>query len=231
MKSYFLIAVFFICRSFAFAQGNAPLIPVPLIAPAQPLFLRDYFTTPVKIGEGSGIGGSPFIFDDWLLANIRFMDDKKVDSIRIKINTYQNKVHYRDENGEELQAIGKFKEIKIIDNSSSWNGTVFFSGFEKEKNAFFQMMADGKKVMLLKKVKVIVWETKAMFEEAKKEFQKENEFYFYVKYELIRQNKSCSQLTDAFKNEAGLLDFISTNDLKCNKEDDMKRIVDFINSK
>jgi hypothetical protein len=194
-------------------------------------FLRDYFTTPLKSAESQTIQGSPFIFDDWLLANIRFMDDKTVDSIRIKINTYQNKIHYRDENGEELQAIGKFKEIKIVDNTSSWNGAVFFSGFEKEKNAFFQMMGDGKKIMLLKKVKVSVFETKAMFEESKKEFQQENEFYFYVKYELIRQNKSCSQLTDAFKNEAGLLDFILTNDLKCNKEADMKKIVEFINSK
>jgi hypothetical protein len=38
----------------------------------------DYFTTPVKMDEGKEIGGSPFVFDDWLLANIRFMDDKKV---------------------------------------------------------------------------------------------------------------------------------------------------------
>ena len=224
-------AFLFVIAGFCYCSSYAQRIESDSRGPSTRAFLREYFTTPVKIGDGKEIGGSPFIFDDWLLANILFMDDKKVDSIRIKINTYRNKVHYRDENGEELQAIGKFKEIKIVDNSSSWNGAVFFSGFEKDKFAFFQMMADGKKVMLLKKVKVIVWESKPMFEEGKKEFQKENEFYFYVKHELIKQSKSCSQLTDAFKSEAGLLDFISTNDLKCNKEDDMKRIVDFINSK
>lgn len=224
-------AFVFVIAGFSYCSSYAQRIESDSRGPSTRAFLRDYFTTPVKQTESRGIEGSPFIFDEWLLANIRFLDDKTVDSIRIKLNASNNKVHYVDENGEELQAIGKFKEIKIIDNASTWNGTVFFSGFEKDKNSFFQMLMDGKKVMLLKKVKVIVWEAKAMFEEAKKEYQKENEFSFYVKHELIKQNKSCSQLTDAFKNESGLLDFILTNDLKCNKEADMRRIVEFVNSK
>jgi hypothetical protein len=210
---------------------NAQRIESDRRGPSTRAFLRDYFTTPVSRVATPAVDGSPFIFDEWLMARIRFMDDVMVDSVYIKLNAYQGKVHYRDEAGDEFQAIGKIKEIKITDSLSPWKNTVFLSGFEKDKHSFFQIMLDGKKIMLLKKVKVNVWETKAMFEEAKKEFQKEDEFYFYVKYELIRQNKSCGQLEETFRNDAAILDFISANDLKCNKEADMRKVTEFINSK
>jgi hypothetical protein len=207
------------------------LIPVKLVAPAQPMFLRDYFTTPVKNAGESGIGGSQFVFDDWLLARIRFMDDKVADSVRIKLNAKNQTIHYINESGEEYQAVGKIKEVKITDNSSTWNNTIFLSGFESDKKSFFQVVSDGKRMMLLKKTIVRLWETKAMFEEAKKEYQKEDEFYFCTKsLFLYKQNKSCSEIQEALRGNEAAIKFITDNSIRCNKEADMKRLVEFVNA-
>jgi len=194
-------------------------------------FLRDFFSQQVSQIKAADIGGSQFIFDDWLLARLRFIDDRVADSVRIKINAFNKTVHYIDEAGMEYQAIGKIKEIVITDNSSSWNSTKFLSGFESDKNSFFHVISDGAKMMLLKKTKVVLWEPKAMFEESKKEYQKEAEFYFCAKsLFLYKQNKSCSEIQEALRGNEAAIKFMNDNAIKCNKEADMKRLVEFVNA-
>ncbi|MEO6610777.1 MAG: hypothetical protein ABIT05_01555 [Chitinophagaceae bacterium] len=196
-----------------------------------PIYLRDVFRQPFQTQKHAGITGSPFIFDNWMLASIMMADDRVADSVYIRLNAYENKVHFKDENGEEMQAIIAIKQITITDNNPTWHGVVFRSGYKGGGNAFFQVLQDGKNMQLVKKWMVNKWETKALGEEEKRSFQLEDEIYFAGYGNVYRQNKKCSMLSEAFeKKQEEILRFAATNDIKCNKEEDMRKLVRYFNS-
>lgn len=196
-----------------------------------PIYLRELFSQPFQSQKHAGINGSPFIYDNWLLASLKMTDDRVADSIYIRLNAFENKVHFKDENGEEMQAVSAIKEITITDNNLTWHGVIFRTGYKGGGNAFFQVLEDGKKMQLLKKIIVTKWETKALGEEDKKSFQLDEEIFFAGYDNLYKQNKKCTSLAEAFeKKQEEILHYVSANDIKCNKEEDMRKLVRFFNS-
>lgn len=229
MKALILIALLSICLAESYSQnltsGNRRL-------PGDALFLRDYFTTPFQGKNKYGdIDGSPFVDDNWMLARLYIDSIQFFDSVKIRINLFENRIHYLNDDNEEFQAYNRFREIQVIDRSSKLFGAVFRSDFYEEPNIYFQVITDGPKVQLLQKTKVERWVTKAAFEESKTVFQQSKELFFAMHNNLFNQNKDCKALDELIMNNKDLLQFIKDNELKCNKEADMKRIVNFINSK
>jgi hypothetical protein len=228
MKALLLTAICCLVFAASFSQNVAGVDTRRL---GSGMFLRSYFSTPFETkNKYSGIEGSPFVDDNWVLARLYIDSVQYFDSIKIRINAFENEVHYLDENDEEFQATSTFREILIIDKDSKSYGTVFRSGLYEDPNIYFQVLADGKKVQLLLKTKIEKWVTKAMFEESKTIFQQEKEIFFSVHNNLIKQNKSCTVLNEITGNDGDVLKFINDNMLKCNKEADMKRLAEFINS-
>jgi len=217
------------------AQVGGSLAPngAGTIVPLQTrvVFLRDLFPTAVQPKSRAGIDGSPFIYDSWLLAKIQLADGRYFDSVYIKLNGYENKVHFKDDNGEEMVTSVRVEQITITDQNPLWQGVVFRTGYEGEGAAFFQVLADGKKIQLLKKVFITKWETKALGEEEKRTLQLDQELYFSADNKLYKSNKKCSVLTEIFADKKdAMLQFVSANELRCNKEEDMKKTVDYFNA-
>jgi len=193
--------------------------------------VQELFRNPVKPRYHADIMGSPFLYDNWLMSTIQLTDDRIFDSIYIKLNAYDNMVHFMDGNGDEMQTSVRVKQITITDAASSWQGTVFRTGYGGNERQFYQVVQDGKTMQLLKKIYVTVWSTKALGEEEKKTFQLEQEMVFAINNEIFKQNKSCNVLAEVIeKNEDKVREFVSTNAIKCNKEEDMKKLVVFYNT-
>ena len=229
MKAFILTILLSVSLSICLSQTVAGVDTRRL---GNGMFLRSYFTTPFQGKEKySGIEGSPFIDEDWALARLYIDSIQFFDSVKIRINVFENRIHYLNDNNEEFQAINRFREVRVIDQSSKLFGAVFRSDFYEQPNIYFQVVAGGPKVQLLQKTKVEKWETKAAFEESKTVFQQSKELFFAIHNNLFNQNKDCKVLDELTRNVKDLLQFIKDNELKCNKEADMKRIVNFINSK
>jgi hypothetical protein len=230
MRAFIFAILFFICVSPALTQSLGPGLMTPPVGDA--LFLRDYFTTPFQgKAKYADVDGSPFVDDDWALARVYVDSVQFFDSIKIRINAFENRIHYLNDANEEFQAMNRFREIVITGRSSKLFGSVFRSGFLEQPQTYFQILADGPKAQLLQKIKVEKWSTKAAFEESKVIFQHEKELFFATKKSLVKQNKDCTDLKDLTADDKDVLQFIRDNALKCNKEADMKRVVYFINSK
>jgi hypothetical protein len=199
---------------------------------APPMYLRDVFTTPLTPRQYSDVKGSPFLFDDFLIASIQLPDDRIVDSVKLRLNAYENKIHFIDDRGEEMQAAIAVKTIVITDNkNSAWQGVVFRSGFAGAGNSFYQVIADGTKMQLLKKLTVNMDVSRALGEQNSKTFETEEELCFAINGALFIGNKKCSLVTDGFAEyKEKLQQFISENNIKCNKQEDMKKLVKYCNS-
>jgi len=178
----------------------------------------------------AGVENSPFASDEWAYARIRLADGRGFDSVLLRINLYENKVHFKDENGREKMIGADVKEIEIRDAFSKLNGTMYVAGYGEDKNEFYQVIADGKKVALLKKLDMIIKETKVFNAPDKKSFELKDGLYIYAGGTLYEATKNCSSISWAFKNDKKATKFMDDNGLKCNKEKDLKSLVEYYNS-
>ena len=229
----FFIAVIFSWQTVS-AQGNMTGVEGAINVNSPNFFLvnlkdaknADVFNPDIY----SGVEGSPYLSNEWAYARIKLIDNRVFDSVLLKVNLYENKVHFKDENGSEKMLAVPVKEIEIRDASSKWNTAVFVSGYGENKNIFYQALTDGKKAGLLKTVNVIIKETKVFNAPTQKNFEQQARFYIFSKGILYEENKNCSSLMNAFGNDSKVTSFISSNDIKCNKEKDLKKLVDYYNS-
>jgi hypothetical protein len=224
-----LLFTLYVYTVFAQTPSNNNVVRVQAQAPP-PIFLRDVFSTPFEPKPYAGIQGSPYIGDGWMLAQIKLQDSRRIiDSLPIKINVYQNKIHFRNENGEEMQMSLRAEEIKIIDSSSTMMNTVFLSGFDQE-TGFFEVLTDGGKLKLLKKYTAFIWETKPLGSEVLRNFEMQGDLFLSRDKILYKASKSCSSIRDAFGNDERVSSYISANNIRCNKEEDMMKLVVFFAS-
>lgn len=198
--------------------------------PPPPVYLRDVFTTPVEPKKYAAIQGSPFLDDHWMLAKLTLSKFKSVDSIMVRLNLYERRLHFLNERNEELQAAIDFEQIKIIDPNSTWYNSVFLPGIGNDKEAFVQLLVDGDKVKLVKKLTVTLWEIKALNAETQKKFETEEKLYLFANGTLYKTGKSCSSVLEAFGGNAEIQKFMSSNNIHCNKEEELKKAVDYFNS-
>ncbi len=176
------------------------------------------------------IEGSPYLSNEWAYARIKLADSRKFDSVMVKLDLYENKVHFKDEQGRERMIAIDVTEVEIKDLSSKWNNARFVSGYGENKHEFYQVIADGAKAALLKKMNVIVKMTKDFNKPEKNSFELQNVLYIYSKDALYVEKKNCLSTVPAFKDDNKITAFISSNDIKCNKENDMAKLVNYYNS-
>ena len=220
--------LFFLYANIAFAQ-NPVSVSVPAIS-RPPTYLRDIFSTPFESKPYAGVQGSPFLEDSWQLAQIKVAGRKEViDSLPIKLNVYDNRIHFKNEAGEEMQMTMQVEGIKIIDTNSAWRNAIFLTGFDQEKG-FFEVVENGGKFNMLKKYSVAIQETKPLGSEPLRKFEPLEELFFSSGRILYKSNKSCLFVRDAFENNEKIFDYISANDIRCNKEKDMRKLVRFVAS-
>jgi hypothetical protein len=190
------------------------------------MFLRDVFSTHVDPKPRKGIDGSPFVDDNWLLAKIKVPGRTETyDSIPIKLNIYTNAIHFMND-GEEMQMAINVEAVKIIDSGSAWNNTVFLSNFDQGPG-FYQVLEDGGKIKLLKKLWMFVWESQPLNSEKIRKFEIQGDLFLSSGTVLYKSTKACSAVRDAFGQNDKLLEYISQNNLHCNKEEDLRQIVKF----
>ena len=239
-KKYFMKAIIvFIALIFSWQSGSAQASLVT-VENGMNSNSPNFFLYNLKNGQiadvfnpdiYAGVEGSPYFSDNWLNASIELENNMKFDSVLIKLNLYENKVIFKDDNGRERMVAIKAKKIEIKDKSSKWNNVVFISGYGEDKNVFFQSLSDeGKKIRLLKKMNVIITETKVFNGPNQKKFEQKEWYYIFSNGTLFHESKNCSSLMEAFGNDNKVKNFIAANDIKCNKEKDLKKLVDYYNS-
>lgn len=185
----------------------------------------------VKFDVYAGIEESPFLTDKWAYARIKLFDNRVFDSVLIKLNLFENKIHFKDKTEKERVVAVNVKEIEIRDQSSAFDKIVFVSGYGKDPNIFYQVISDGKKLGYIKEMKIIVAEHKVFNAPVQKKFElQQGKLFLYAKGVLYEESKNCSSLLSAFGNDSKITSFISSNDIKCNKEKDLKKLVEYYNS-
>jgi hypothetical protein len=235
MKAKLLLPAFLLCLYAVSLPAQNSIISGDAVVLSSSFFL-DYLRDEksadmVKPDVYAGIEGSPYLFEDWAYARIKLVDNRNFDSVLLKINLFENKIHFKDNNGRERMIAIQVKEVEIKDESSKWNHTLFVSGYGEDKNVFYQVLADGKKIGYLKPISIVKREYKVFNAPNQKKFElQEGKLSLFAHGVMYEESKNCSSLMAAFGNDSKVNSFVSANDIKCNKEKDLKKLVDYYNS-
>ena len=161
MKFYFFI-VLCICGFFSSAQktvdvttnsGSAMSTNFFNVVGGEP-FVSVKFTRLVE--------GTPYFKDEWLKGNIILPGGKEYDGIYLKLDLYDNEVHYRDQKGNEMIATSSIQKIVLFDTVAQEVFSFVNSGFiqaDSRLNGWYQSLVGGK-ASLFKQIKKLMSENK-----------------------------------------------------------------------
>lgn len=108
------------------------------------------------------VEGTPYFKDEWLKGNVILNGEKQYAGIYLKLDLYDNEVHYRDQKGNEMIATSLIQKLVLFDTATQQvfnfiNGSYIQAS--SRINGWYQLLAEGK-TSLFKKIDKQIHENK-----------------------------------------------------------------------
>ena len=142
------------------------------------------------------ISGTPFLYDDWRLANIYDINNKKIAQVKVKYNSNTDQIHFIDNNEKELVAdksiIGK---VEILNNEIANEPIInLIKGYTDNKgllNSYqFVQVLNEESIQLLKQYSNQVLQKDSLFGTMKiNKFSPNARFYLKITNKVVSLRK------------------------------------------
>lgn len=183
------------------------------------------------------VAGTPFFQTDFKLANLTLKQGRTFVNVRMKINLLTQETNFISSNNIEgyIEA-GQVREVVYTDTTAT--GIIpykFQTGFpaidKQTANNYYQVLSEGR-IMLLKSIVKSINERKnELSGEIAKDFESREEFYLFAggMMKRIKKDKDFFLSEMADKKEA-VSQFIQTNKLGFKNIDHISKLVNYYNS-
>ncbi|MBY0536291.1 MAG: hypothetical protein K2P88_10610 [Chitinophagaceae bacterium] len=181
--------------------------------------------------------GHPFLNENWGKGLVRLRNGYWIKSIDLQFNLYENQLYFRKNNNVFLftDTVSEFVISFNVDAENTATGH-YKSGYPaiEKKNAetFYEILAEGQQVHLLKHKYKTMFEKNAIGE-AKRMVYKEGENYFLylpATNKIIRIRLSASSLKEALPEKAAAIDaFMAEKKYKLKNEDQVTALIVYLN--
>jgi hypothetical protein len=187
--------------------------------------------------HGSDIAGTPFLREDWSLGSVTLQNNRRFDSVRIRLNLETGQVHFLDEKSQEIALYkGYIKMVRFYDILPGTTGvSEFQTGFppidNQDENCFYQVISKGKISLLKFMHKIVSGQKDQLSGEVRKEYLGYEDYYVSKCREISRVKKDRSVVLSLLADQqARIQSFIETNHLKLKSIEDIKLLIDYYNS-
>jgi hypothetical protein len=152
MKSLFFITLC-ICTISSAAQKTVD-VTTGNVSAMSPSFFNVVGGEPVVLVKFARlVEGTPYFKDEWMKGNVIVNGGRQYSGIYLKLDLFDNEVHFQDQKGNEMIATTSIQKLILID-SATQQAFNFINGEFIQANSrikgWYQLLADGK-AMLLKK--------------------------------------------------------------------------------
>jgi hypothetical protein len=194
------------------------------------LFISQFTLAQYDKPEGppdySNAAGNPYLFKDWSDGIIRFTSGREMAQFKLKFDCVRNELLLQF-NGSTFAAESKVKEFVIYTKSGKKKDSLLFRkgypAIEKATdNTYYQVMFEGKIVLLRLFSRTIIQEKEIVSNGAAKQRLEETEYFYLLQdgdMTLLPQDKSDLLKLFPSKREQ-LAQFISENNLKMRSAED-----------
>jgi len=207
------------------AEGNASAM--------SPSFFSVVGGEPVVFAKFAKIvDGTPYFSDEWMKGNVVIDGEKQFTGVFLKLDLYNNEVHYRDPKGTELVAVTPIQKLILFDSSSQRVYT-FINGIylnaNRRVNGWYQLLSEGK-AYAFKQIKKQMSENKP-YGSATIERSVHTSIQYYALYGgnfiQVKKFKDLPDILSDKKDEVS--NYIKTTDLAGKTEDDYKVVFNYYN--
>lgn len=179
-------------------------------------------------GEYEGISGSPYFNRDWADGIIRFTSGKVTDKFKLKFNTAQNRLLLQF-NGSTFAAESQVKEF-VMYTKNKKDSVVFRKGFPASDRGnvetFYQVLENGKVVLLKLSTKDIVEEKEILASKLNRHYQDVEQFYLFRDGAIHKIDKDTMPLQNILTDrQEELKNYISEKQLKMRSAEDLVKVV------
>lgn len=190
--------------------------------------------TPVTEKKPSDIEGDEFFHPDWQVGHVRTKAGKVYSGVKLKYNQREDQFYFLGANGLTMVFTSPVKEV-VFGDSAVGRTNVFRNGFpvvaRLSPDSYFEVLVDGKGMLLKKTVKNVVEKREYNSSVVKKQIQNDVQYYFYNGENLLPVKKSKAAFVEGTKDRSAAIErFIADNKLNLRSEDDLVKLVRFINS-
>lgn len=199
-------------------------------------FLNDVNGRPMMLRSEYLIEGSPFFSQEYCTANLKVRNGKYYQGIKAKLNLQENLVIYDAGDGKEMASITPIEKIIFVNCADPAKNQVFRSGFPpvdgQTVNSFYLVLDSGR-VTLLKRIGVNYRDVKYYgSNQTTRVFEQKEMLYAYQPAKgMIRLAKEETAVLSLLSDQRKAVQaFLTTNDLKCRKETDLVKVVQFYNA-
>ncbi len=205
-----------------------------------------------------GVKGSPYLFKDWVKADMIHLEKEKVEAASIRLDLIQNSLEIKvskDEGliffDEDMIEVNDEKFVVLTDNyynkiiiTREANPDAFkdfdvdtiylMKGIHRDYlNNYGVVLYDGDKVKLIKAIDVVFRETKinspGKIEKIKKFFRKST-YALIIDKELIKVKLKDKEIYKALNDKGDLKKYSKSNKLKLKKESDFVKLLEYWDS-
>lgn len=191
---------------------------------------------PFKIYDAEVVG-HVFLTDEWQVGNIYFTDGKMAMQVKVKINIYNNYLHFL--NAQAIEMYKEANEIALVQIVNPFNNDSIAKAYKcletakngKKITAFFEQISPGK-IELLKLVekKIVVSKNEFNKQETKELVQYE-EYFVYTNAVVKEVKKKKAFFQELLFDKWDAIDkYINENNLDFRTIGNIKKIIEFYNN-
>jgi len=210
-------------QSIAFADGNAT-------------YGRENSFITIDADTRYDVEGSKYLADAFMPAVVSTMPDKL---FNIKYNIFSGEMEVQSTNNKAY-ALNKYRKdivITFIDSKTTYQLFDYINSDNMMQLGYFLVLNRGENKILIKEKIIFLEEkpSKTGYDEHRPPQYKRLDDKYYVKTSgssnALELPKNKNKFAELFpKNKSDILSFIKSNKIKLNKEDDLKKIIKYINS-
>jgi hypothetical protein len=216
----------------SFSQNNGIVVPGKW---STQIFITDVNGQPFQNKYDKYVG-SIFLYDDFRLANITLQNGKAFEKVKTKIDLLNQEMVFLSTDGKlGILNNGQVKEIRFLgEPNDSVSTSVFRTGFPKvdvlNPSSFYEVLADGKLMLLKSLMKYAVENKNELSGEVNRLIEDAENIYTFKDNQMKRLKKDREVLFDLMvdrRSEIASFRNKSTIDLK--NINDVKRLLQFYN--
>jgi len=191
------------------------------------------FTASARVG----VEGTAMLSDEWKEGMVIFEKGYSINKIELQFNLFENELYFKKDNVIYTFA-DAVREFSIPFNDEGQIRMLKFrNGYtpqhKRTLNSFYQVLADGKKVQLLKYVSKIVRERYEYSAPVKKFYEKKEELFIQdnLTGELTAIKKDKQSVIKALPSYSSSINKLTKeNDLDLNAEAGLIRLIELLNN-
>lgn len=227
MAKFFSFLAFTLLQTAVFAQSN-----FDRNLSGGNAFANDINGRPMYLKTEYTADGSPYLYEEYCLAEVTMLTGKVYDNVRAKINLQEKLLIYPLDNGMEMILTSPILKIKFY--SIVTQGTAFpertFMGHGKALNdpggEIYEVMYEDSASKLLKRVAISYTDSKGYGEATiTRSFRRSTSYFAAVPSsgkELVKVEKDPKAVSALFGNKtAAIKSFIDQKKFKCKSEEEL----------